>query len=211
VALLGAALLGIGLAPWVQVVAQLQKLVWPGDSENTRAVTKLVADALNQNALLTIVGIGVLAGVCEELFYRGPLQTAFVKKMRPWAAIVLVGILFGAIHMDLRGLPLRAALGALFGWMVWRGKSIYPAMIAHGIFDSTSVALFYWAMRRVGAEQIAAAAEKPGFHVETSDLVALAVGAVLICAGAWLFRRTLPAREKPEPRAFSVTPEPVTP
>ena len=207
-ALLGAALLGIGLAPWVQMVAQLQKLVWPGDSETTRAVTKLITDALNQNALLTIVGIGVMAGVCEELFYRGPLQTAFVKKMRPWAAIVLVGILFGAIHMDLRGLPLRAALGALFGWMVWRGKSIYPAMIAHGIFDSTSVALFYWAMRRIGAEHIAAAAEKPGFHVETSDGVALAVGAVLIFAGAWMFRRTLPAREKPETAGFPVTAEP---
>ena len=101
---------------------------------------------------------------------------------------MLGGVLFGAIHMDLRGLPVRALLGVLLGWMVWRGRSIYPAMLAHGLFDSTSVALFAWALKRVGPEKIAAAAEAPGMHLETSDTVALSAGAALVLIGAILFR-----------------------
>jgi membrane protease YdiL (CAAX protease family) len=154
VALAGAALLGVGLAPWVQFAAQLQRLVWPGDSETAQHATRLIVESLRSHPLLTIVSVGVLAGVCEELFYRGPLQTAFIRKLPPWAAIILVGVLFGAIHMDLPGLPIRAALGVLLGWIVWRSGSIYPAMLAHGLFDSASLAMFWWALRSQGEQAV---------------------------------------------------------
>jgi membrane protease YdiL (CAAX protease family) len=188
-ALAGAALLGIGLAPWVQLVAALQRLVWPAESETARQTTKLIVDALHAHPLLTIAGVGVLAGVCEELFYRGPLQTAFVRKLPPWAAIVLVGVLFGAIHMDLAGLPVRAALGVLLGWIVWRGGSIYPAMLAHGLFDSTSIAMFWWALHSQGEKALTT---QPGrFHLEQSDWVALSIGAASVVAGFMLYRVSL--------------------
>jgi membrane protease YdiL (CAAX protease family) len=188
-ALGGAALLGIGLAPWVQLVALLQRIVWPTESEAAQHATRLIADSLNAHPLLTIVGVGVLAGVCEELFYRGPLQTAFVRKLPPWPSIILVGILFGAIHMDLAGLPIRAALGVLLGWIVWRSGSIYPAMLAHGLFDSTSIAMFWWALRTQGEKALTT--QPTGFHLERSDVIALSVGAAAIAAGVILFRAAL--------------------
>ena len=188
-ALIGAALLGIGLAPWVQFVSLLQRLVWPAESETAQQTTKLIADSLRAFPLLTVVGVGVLAGVCEELFYRGPLQTAFVRKLPPWPAIILVGILFGAIHMDLAGLPIRAALGVFLGWLVWRGGSIYPAMLAHGLFDSTSIAMFWWALRTQGEKVLST--QPAGFHLERSDMVLLATGAGAVVVGAVLFRSAL--------------------
>jgi sodium transport system permease protein len=187
--LVGGALLGIGLAPWDQFVAQLQNMVWPGDSETARMTTRLIVDALRAHPALTIVAIGLLAGVCEELFYRGPLQTGFLRKLPPWAALTLGGVLFGAIHMDVHGLPVRAALGILLGWMVWRGRSIFPAMLAHGLFDSTSVAMFYWALRRVGADRLTAASESTAFHLEYSDVAMLAVGGLFVLGGLLLFQR----------------------
>jgi LPXTG-motif cell wall-anchored protein len=60
-------------------------------------------------------------------------------------------------------------------------------------------------------EKLFAATEGQTVGVETTDVIALAIGAVLIVLGAWLFRRTLPAREKPDPVGFPVTPEPATP
>ena len=197
-AMAGAALLGIGLAPWVQFIGHLQRLVWPTDSEAAQHATKLILDSLTARPLLTIVGVGVLAGVCEELFYRGPLQTAFLRKLPPWPAIVLVGVLFGAIHMDLAGLPIRAALGVLLGWIVWRSGSIYPAMLAHGLFDSTSISLFWWALRTQGAQALAT--QPAGFHLERSDWVALGVGAALVAAGMVFFRaatRSTPPGDRP--------------
>jgi sodium transport system permease protein len=191
-AMAGAALLGIGLAPWVQFIGYLQQLVWPAESETAKQTTKLIVDALRAQPLLTIVGIGVLAGVCEELFYRGPLQTAFVRRLPPWPAIILVGVLFGAIHMDLAGLPIRAALGVLLGWIVWRGGSIYPAMLAHGLFDSTSVALAWWALRTQGEKALTT--QPTGFHVGLTDVVTLTIGAVAVAAGAIAFKATLRER-----------------
>jgi ABC-type Na+ efflux pump permease subunit/membrane protease YdiL (CAAX protease family) len=188
-AMVGAALLGIGLAPWVQFLAQLQRFVFPSESEMSQESTKLIVDALRAYPLLTIVGVGVLAGVCEEWMYRGPLQTAFVRKLPPWAAIVLVGVLFGAIHMDLAGLPIRAALGVLLGWIVWRGGSIYPAMLAHGLFDSASLSIAWWALRTQGEQALTS--QPSGFHLERSDVVALALGAAAVAAGAILFRAAL--------------------
>jgi sodium transport system permease protein len=184
-ALLGGALLGIGLAPWVQFVMVLQKMVWPGESETAEQTTRLIVDALKAHPYLTIVGVGALAGVCEELFYRGPLQTAFARKLPPWVAITLVGVLFGAIHMDVHGLPVRAALGILLGWIVWRSGSIYPAMLAHGLYDSTSIAMFYWALRTQGEKILTT--QPAGLHLERADVIALSVGAVAIVVGAILF------------------------
>jgi sodium transport system permease protein len=197
--MIGAALLGIGLAPWVQFLSQLQHVVWPVDSDASRQATKLIIDSLARHPLLTIVGVGVLAGVCEELFYRGPLQTAFVRRLPHWAAIVLVGVLFGAVHMDLPGLPVRAALGVLLGWIAWRTASIYPAMLAHGLFDSTSIAMVWWAIRTQGEKALAT--QPSGFQLERSDYVALAIGAAAIAAGVIAFRAAL--RSTPQPAAGS--------
>lgn len=188
-ALVGASLLGIGLAPWVQLIAHLQKAVWPSESETTQHATRLIADALAAYPLLTIVGVGVLAGVCEELFYRGPLQTAFIRKLPPWPAIILVGVLFGAIHMDLAGLPVRAALGVFLGWIVWRTGSIYPAMLAHGLFDSTSIAMFWWAIKTQGEKALAT--QPAAIAIERTHVIALAAGAAVLLAGAIVFRRAL--------------------
>jgi membrane protease YdiL (CAAX protease family)/ABC-type multidrug transport system permease subunit len=197
--LAGASLLGIGLAPWVQLLTQVQHLVWPVDSETNRMATKLIVDSLIPHPLLTIVGVGVLAGVCEELFFRGPLQTAFVRRLPHWAAIILVGVLFGAVHMDLAGLPIRAALGVFLGWIVWRTGSIYPAMLAHGLFDSTSIAMVWWAIRTQGEKALAT--QPTGFQLERSDYLALAIGAAAIAAGAAVFRAAL--RSTPQPAAGS--------
>jgi membrane protease YdiL (CAAX protease family) len=195
-ALAGGALLGAGLAPWVQLVMVLQNMVWPGESETSQATTKLIVAALKAHPYLTIVGVGLLAGVCEELFYRGPLQTAFVRKLPPMAGIILVGVLFGAIHMDVHGLPVRAALGILLGWIVWRTGSIYPAMVAHGVYDSTSIAMFYAALRTHGEKILTT--QPAGFHLERSDLVALSLGAAAVVVGAGLFA-VANRRRRPSP------------
>jgi ABC-type branched-subunit amino acid transport system permease subunit len=91
--------------------------------------------------------------------------------------------------MDLRGLPLRASLGVLLGWIVWRGGSIYPAMLAHALFDSTSISIFYWALRTQGEQALAT--QPSGLHLERSDYVALGLGAAAIVAGAIVFRAAL--------------------
>jgi hypothetical protein len=88
------------------------------------------------------------------------------------------GLLFAAAHMDMSGLPLRTILGILLGWIVWRGGSIFPAMLLHAAYDGVSVA---WAAHQL-------------VHGTESDQISigyLAAGIAASIAG-WLLIRLAP-------------------
>jgi sodium transport system permease protein len=187
---IGAALAGIGAAPLVQLVSELQKLFWPESAEQAKAMGDLVVPALVAHPFLMPIAIGALAGICEELMFRGAIQTAFVRRIPPWGAIFLTAILFGALHFDVHGLPIRTGLGVLLGWVTWRGKSILPAMLAHGLYDATVLANAAWQIH-VHGKEIVTAPPKPGIHLTTFDLVTMGIGAAMVVIGVLLIRTGL--------------------
>ncbi len=142
---LGAALIAVGVLPWMFALVGAQYKVWPPDPQASQAMEKLFRPALDSNPWVTILGVGLLAGVCEELLYRGPLQAALMQKTRPWTALWIGGFLFAAAHVEPSGIPYRTLLGVLLGWMVWRSGSIFPAMLAHMLIDSVNLGLAKWA------------------------------------------------------------------
>ncbi len=198
----GAALVGIGLAPWINLLSGLQQMFWPRDPESARMEAELMVPALAQHPVLVIVTVGLLAGICEELFYRGPLQTAFLRRLPPWGAIVITALLFAGIHLDLHGMALRALLGMFLGWIVWRSASIFPAMLAHGLYDSTALALAAWTIRRHGAERVMTETSIPSFHLTASDAAQLIAGALLLAAGWYFCRKSL----RPGPQDIAAEP-----
>ena len=50
--------------------------------------------------LQSLVGIGILAPIGEELLFRGLLYDWFRQKMPLWAAVVISSLLFGLAHYD---------------------------------------------------------------------------------------------------------------
>jgi membrane protease YdiL (CAAX protease family) len=194
----GAALVGVGLAPWVNLVTTIQHQYWPQDPASQKQMLDLLLPALMQHPILTIVLVGALAGVCEELFYRGPVQTALVRRSPAWFGITIAAFLFAAVHMDLYGLPVRFALGLLLGWIAWRGQSIYPAMLAHGLYDSTQLAMAAWQIRSVGLARAVEESTRPTFALTPSDVTGLAVGGAMIAIGLLLCRSVF-AKRPPAP------------
>lgn len=73
----------------------------------------------------------LIAPVCEEIAFRGYLQTAFGTHLRPALAIAGSTLLFSIIHLDPVRLPSLLVLGAVFGWLTWRAGSVWPAVAAH--------------------------------------------------------------------------------
>src|SRR5438067_1066873 len=98
---------------------------------------ELFRPALMEHPILTSVIFGLLAGICEELLYRGPIQVALLRRLPVKAAIIVAATLFSAAHMDVHGFPLRLLLGVILGYVVWRGGSIFPAMVLHAAYDAT--------------------------------------------------------------------------
>lgn len=83
-----------------------------------------------QQAGLVAVAAG-LAPVCEEIAFRGYLQSALRLRLRDGAALAVGAVLFAAMHLNPVSLPGLLLLGALFGWLALRTGSVWPGVAAH--------------------------------------------------------------------------------
>jgi membrane protease YdiL (CAAX protease family) len=92
----------------------------------------------------------VVAGLREELWRAGTLAALralwpglFEARDGQIAGVALIAIVFGLAHLALGLLPaaMAAILGLLLGIIIVAHQSIWPAVIAHGMFDATSFAL----------------------------------------------------------------------
>jgi len=140
--IIGAALFGVGMIPVMNWLSDLQHAwhILPPNEADLEGMSKLFEPTLRGHPFLSPIIIGLLAGVCEELLFRGPIQAALVKRLPIAMALIFGGFLFAAAHMDLSGLPARMILGLILGWIVWRSGSIFPAMVMHAVYDGVSVA-----------------------------------------------------------------------
>lgn len=83
--------------------------------------------------------IGATPAVCEEVLFRGYVQTRMTNAMHPILGIAFASILFAAFHMD----PVHSLavfpLGIYLGWLTWQSRSLWPAMLAHFFNNAISV------------------------------------------------------------------------
>lgn len=110
--------------------------------------------------------------ISEESFFRGFLQSSLSETLSPWAGITLSSLLFGAAHIpnalvlssrDQRSyyafsLPLITAMGAYFGWLTYKNRSLKESVAVHAWYDFTLLAL------TVVASQ-AAVVKRPAFAI----------------------------------------------
>jgi membrane protease YdiL (CAAX protease family) len=113
-------------------------------SEDAAAVItdRLMAGTTAIDLGLNLFVVAVLAGIGEELFFRGlllrMLTDAFKSKdghgLKPWArhlSIWVIAIVFSAIHNQFFGFFPRMILGAWFGYLLWFTGSIWVPVLAH--------------------------------------------------------------------------------
>ncbi|HEX8521309.1 MAG TPA: type II CAAX endopeptidase family protein, partial [Tepidisphaeraceae bacterium] len=188
--MLAGLLVGLGVVPFAQLFFSLQSQVFHTPADYVKNTMSIFMQPLQAHPILVPLLAGVLAGVCEELLYRGPIQTGLLKRMPIAAVLILGGILFAAAHLDLYGFAVRALLGIVLGWLVIRTRSIYPAMLAHGIYDTAQLLGLAHAVHTYGPDKvIEMATNTRGIDWQP---IQLAIGAVLL-AGAWIiFRKSAP-------------------
>jgi sodium transport system permease protein len=185
-AVTGGILLGLALVPVVQLLVSVQRLFWKGDTQMEKFMSDLFVPVLQAHPFIAPLLVGALAGIFEELLFRGPIQTALMRKNAPWFAIIVTAVLFAAAHLDLHGLAFRAALGVILGWVVWRTGSIIPAMLIHGFYDAGGVALSAWEVHHQASDAVAP-------FMDGWGAVRLVLGLLLAGVGWWLFySRTVP-------------------
>lgn len=87
---------------------------------------------------LLVMG-SIVAGVSEEIGFRGYMQVPLEKEYGPTAAIAITSLVFMLIHLNhswARPIwPQIVFASALLGVLAWRTKSLIPGIIGHSILD----------------------------------------------------------------------------
>jgi membrane protease YdiL (CAAX protease family) len=111
--------------------------------------------ALKGNLTLTactVVYVIIGAGFYEEFMFRGFLMQGLAmffggSRSASGAALIIQGALFGVSHayQNPLGVLITGTLGALLGILVIvSGRNLWPAIIAHALFDASRSVLFYF-------------------------------------------------------------------
>ncbi|TWU05838.1 CPBP family intramembrane glutamic endopeptidase [Stieleria varia] len=83
--------------------------------------------------------IGATPAICEELLFRGYVQTRLVKAWGPGVGIFIASVLFAVFHIDLVHVIAVLPLGLFLGFVAWRSGSLLPAMAGHFVNNVFSV------------------------------------------------------------------------
>ncbi|MCB0533417.1 MAG: CPBP family intramembrane metalloprotease [Saprospiraceae bacterium] len=89
--------------------------------------------------LANLLLIALLPALGEELVFRGIVQQQLMRRMRPWAAILLGAAVFSFIHFQFEGFLPRMLLGVVLGWLYWRSQNIWVPVGAHFVNNAFQV------------------------------------------------------------------------
>lgn len=118
----------------------VQALVWFGvDSLVPPDTAKKALDEAGGSIVVTIVLVGILGPIAEEIFFRGYVLPGLVKRFGIGWALLLSSVMFGLFHIDPGAIVPTFALGLALGWVYLKTGSIWPAMFAHGLHNTVAV------------------------------------------------------------------------
>ncbi|MFZ5815726.1 MAG: CPBP family intramembrane glutamic endopeptidase [Bacillota bacterium] len=97
---------------------------------------------LDAPAWLALLAGALVPAITEEISFRGYVLGA-LRPLGPTAAVLLTGLLFGALHLSLIRLIPLALLGILWAMVVQRSGSILPGMIMHFLNNGIALGLTF--------------------------------------------------------------------
>lgn len=100
-------------------------------SESTQDLNQIIVQAPPAWWGLGFLAVVIMAPVCEEIFFRGYMQSRLSARLGPVWAILITSTFFGFMHLY----PIHSVqtffLGIVLGYIAWRSGSIVPAIVAH--------------------------------------------------------------------------------
>lgn len=137
--------------------------------------------------------VGVMAGLSEELFFRGTLQRLLVTGgLNPHLSIWAVAFIFSAVHMQFFGFIPRMVLGALFGYIAWWSGNVWLSVLAH-IFNNVVAALVMWKSEGQSIDVTKSAFESMGSDFGIMFWVSIVASVTMLCVFYKMNKKALPS------------------
>ncbi|MBB6716693.1 CPBP family intramembrane glutamic endopeptidase [Clostridium gasigenes] len=132
----------------------------------------------DSNIFLTILVVGIVAPFAEELLFRGIIYKTLSKSMSIPTVIIIQGVLFGIYHMNIVQGLYATLLGILFGYVTYKTKSLWPAIIMHMVNNTVST--------------IASSILGESLETVFSLIIVLSLGFAITAVGTVLIKRNNP-------------------
>jgi membrane protease YdiL (CAAX protease family) len=88
--------------------------------------------------LLTVMTC-LIAPMLEEFFYRGLILQSVRRRLPDWSAILVVALVFAAMHFEALQLPGLFVFGAVAGTLCVKADRLGPAVLAHIGFNAVAL------------------------------------------------------------------------
>jgi membrane protease YdiL (CAAX protease family) len=122
--------------PMLAVFLWLVHSSWAQLRELRRQVEWLIAEMFSEASAAQFALIAVLAGVGEELLFRGVLQSLIGQWTTPMMGLYITSLLFGLVHaLSKLYFFLATAIGLCFGALVLQYNDLVAPMVAHSLYD----------------------------------------------------------------------------
>jgi membrane protease YdiL (CAAX protease family)/NAD-dependent dihydropyrimidine dehydrogenase PreA subunit len=97
--------------------------------------------------LLTVLVVAVTGPLLEEVLLRGVVLGPIAARLGAWPAIVGCALAFALLHASLWSLLPLTVLGVGLGWLAVRSRSLWPAVLAHMLYNGVLIAAAFYAAR----------------------------------------------------------------
>jgi membrane protease YdiL (CAAX protease family) len=104
-----------------------------------------VIDTAGGNLITTLVLVGFLGPIAEEIFFRGFVLPGLIKRFGVIRSLLLSSLLFGIFHFDPGAIVPTFILGLALGWVYLKTGALWPAIFAHGLHNSLAIMLAKYA------------------------------------------------------------------
>jgi uncharacterized protein len=138
--------------PLLSALYLVDRSHWPPISGLRKLIDEQVRPIFANCKCVDLALIALAAGVGEELFFRGWLQTVLVTRFDVWVGILAASLIFGLSHYLSTGYAVYAFLtGIYLGVIFQSSENMFIVMLIHALYDFT--ALVYLVSRSPGKEE----------------------------------------------------------
>jgi hypothetical protein len=149
--------------PTIEWLAELNKLLpvpenWQDffkqlETQNRQATKAMLLMTGVGDFLFSVLIIGILPALGEEMFFRGVLQRIFIRwSNNIWTGVCITAFIFSALHLDFSGFLPRFFLGVILGLLyVWSGNLWYSVLVH--FLNNTTVVIYIYVMN-INVEQL---------------------------------------------------------
>ena len=96
-----------------------------------------------QSFITAIIFTAIIPAICEELFFRGMLQTGFERLTDSRKAIIMTSFIFSVFHLPMIKIPAMIIAGLAFGYTYHRTNRLSASIAAHAVNNMLAVIMMY--------------------------------------------------------------------